>query len=439
MKVMTMIKALILAQLWSVVVAGGAWLLQRDGGGRVGTSFPTSNIWLILIVLSILPGVLYLVPFGAAISLPKIEAFELFPIQVSDSSAEGSGFLNYFTVYMGLSLLLMTRTLWRWSRLQGLPLVPTAEPDIFTTTAELPPLTLSWPRRAIVIPLGFEAQAALIRHERAHIHHNDAELTLLLLLLQDMMLRGPGVSYLVRQWRLSIELRADHAATKMLTRSERKDYAALLVNILRPTGEGGGTLPCPTAQLSSTRHRNVKMRLGEILKNEPKVRQRRWGVALLLTSIGASGVGLLSAAASKNVAVINAESNQVDYVHVDYVKQTSLQMPANCPGLIGDLKSRGVKFEKKEITVNGRLVSQQTMNLGTVILSHDVRKDGSIYNPDILNSTHPCFEAEAKDAIVQWKADPQGSEIKNVAVKLHFVISGATNEELKLQLNDLLQ
>jgi hypothetical protein len=194
MKAMTMIKALLLVQLWSVVVAGGAWLLQRDGRDRVGTSFPASNIWLILIVLSFLPGVLYLVPFGAAISLPKIETFELFPIQVSNSSAEGSGFLDYFTVYMGLSLLLMSRTLWRWSRLQGLPLAPTAEPDIFTTTAQLPPLTLSWPRRAVVIPLGFEAQAALIRHERAHLRRNDAELTLLLLLLQDMMLRNPGVN-----------------------------------------------------------------------------------------------------------------------------------------------------------------------------------------------------------------------------------------------------
>lgn len=434
-----MIEALILIQLWSVVVAGGAWLLQRDGDGRIGASFPAPNIWLYLIVLSILPGVLYLIPVGAAISLPNMEAFELLPTQVSDVSAQGSGFISYFAVYMGLSLLLITRTLWRWSRLHGLSLVPTAEPGIFTTTAQLPPLTLSWPRRAVVIPRGFEDQAALIRHERAHLHHNDAELTLMLLLLQDMMLRGPGVSYLVRQWRLSIELRADHAATKMLTRSERKDYAALLLNILRPTGKGGGTLPCPTAQLGSTSHRNAKMRLGQIMANEPHAKKRRWGAALLLTSIGASGVGLLSAAASENVEDKNAESGQIDYVLIDYVKQTSLQMPANCPGLIKDLKKRGIKFEEKEIAVNGRLVSQQTMNLGTVILSHDVRKDGSIYNLDILSSTHPCFEAEAKDAINQWMAEPQGSDIKNVAVKLHFAISGATVEELKLQLNDLLQ
>jgi len=286
----------------------------------------------------------------------------------------------------------------------------------------------------VVIPLEFETQAALIRHERAHLRHNDAELTLLLLLLQDMMLRTPGVSYLVRQWRLSIELRADIAATKMLTTSGRKDYAALLLSLQRPGRNGGGTLPCPTAQLSSKRHRNVKMRLGEIMKTEPKARKRRWGAALFLTSLGACAIGLTTSAATAKDKVINAESGQVEYA-----KQTPLKLPANCPGLIRDLKRGGVKIEEKELTVNGRLVSQHTMNLGTVVLSHDVRKGGSIYNPRIIGSTHPCFEAEAKGAIVQWMTEPQEFEIKNVAVKLHFVISGATIEELKQQLDDILQ
>lgn len=428
-----MIKALILVHLWSIVVAGGAWSLQRDGDGRVGTRFPASNIWLILIILSYLPGVLYLIPFGSAISLPDVKIFDLISAQVSESSAEGSGPLNYLTVYMGLSVLLIIRTLWRWSNLQSLPLAPTAEPDIFTTTAELPPLTLSWPRRAVVIPLGMEAVAALVRHERAHLRHYDAELTLLLLLLQDMMLRNPGMIYLVRQWRLAIELRADHAATKKLTRSERKDYAALLLNIQRPS-RGENALPCPTAWLGSTHHRNIKIRLGGILNNETNSRKRRWGAAVLLTSIAACGIGVLTAAASVNVGVINAES-----VQVDYVKKTALQMPTNCPGLIDDLKKRDVKFEEKVMTVNGRFVSEYTIILGTVVLSHDVRKDGRIHNPRIIDSTHTCFEANAKIAIAQWMTGPQESEIQNAAVKLHFVMSGTTNEELNQQLKNIAQ
>lgn len=58
MTVVMMIKVLILIQLWSLVVAGIAWVLQRDGNGRVGARFPAPTIWLTLIVLSFLPGVL---------------------------------------------------------------------------------------------------------------------------------------------------------------------------------------------------------------------------------------------------------------------------------------------------------------------------------------------------------------------------------------------
>jgi len=402
--------------------------MVMDGLGR---AFP----WLVLIVLSFLPGALYLLPLGTAISIPDIEIFDLIPTQVSESSAESPGFLNYLSVYVGLGLLLMSRTLWRWSRLQRLPLTPTTEPDILTTTAEIPPLSLSWPRRAVVIPAGFENTAALIRHERPHLHHYDAELTLFLLLLQDMMLKNPGVSYLVRQWRQSIELRADHAATKMLSPSERKDYAALLLNIQRPGGGDGGMLPCPTAWLGSAHHRNVKMRLGGILKNEPEARKRRWGVAVLLASVAASGIGLMSAAATAN----SAGSNPDAYILVDYIKKTPLQLPANCPGLESDLKARGFKFEEIETTVNGLLVSKHILKLGTVVLSHGVRGDGRIYNPGIINTSHPCFEAEAKAAITQWVAEPQKSNIKNVAVKLHFVMSGDTPEELNDKLKDYLQ
>lgn len=323
MKAAVMIEALVLVQLWSLVVAGIAWVLQRDGDGRVGAHFPAPNIWLVLIVLSLLPGALYLMPLSAAISLPKIEAIEILAIQISDNSTASAWSPNFLLVYMGLGGLLISRTLWRWSRLQGLPLAPTAEPDIFTTTAALPPLTLSWPRRAVVVPQGLETQSTLIRHERAHLRHHDAELTLLLLLLQDMTLRNPGMGYLVQQWRLAIELRADRAATRKLTAPERKDYATLLLNIQRPNGGGADTLPCPAARLKSAHHRNTKIRLVGIIENDPNTRERSWGAALLLTTIGASGLGLLSAAASANDAGPIAD----DYVLVDYVTQTPLQMP----------------------------------------------------------------------------------------------------------------
>jgi len=109
-----MIKALILVHLWSLVVASGAWVLQRDGAGRIGASFPSPIVWLTLIVLSLLPGVLYLIPFDKAISFPALEILELIPIQANPSSTEGPAPINYLMIYMGLSIMLMSRTLWRW-------------------------------------------------------------------------------------------------------------------------------------------------------------------------------------------------------------------------------------------------------------------------------------------------------------------------------------
>ncbi|WDI31455.1 M56 family metallopeptidase [Hyphococcus flavus] len=434
-----MINALIIVHLWSLVVAGGAWILQRDGNGRVGAHFPAPNIWFLLIILCLLPGALYLIPLGNVVSIPTTEAFEVFSIQANEFSTDGMRPLSFLAAYIGLGVFLMGRTLWRWVRLQSLPLAPTAEPDIFATPEMIPPLTLSWPRRAVVLPKGFEAQEPLIRHERAHLRHNDAEVTLLLLLLQDIMLRNPGIIFLVRQWRLAIELRADRAATRNLTAPERKDYAAFLLNIQRPTTRHNETLPCPTARLNSTPHRHAKMRLIGIIEDESSDKKRRWSAAVLSTFFAASGIGLLSAGAKAYEAGANAGSGPDDYTLIDYVKQTALQMPGNCPGLIDDIKARGVKIEEKELMINGRPVPHLTLNLGTVVLNHDVRKDGSIHNPRVIDSTHPCFEANAKAGIAQWTAAPQEFAIKDAAVKLHFVISGATGEELNQQLFNIAQ
>jgi|GEM_PF-1981186 len=434
MKAVMMIKALILVHLWSLILAGGAWALQRDGEGRIGARFPAPHIWLSLIVLSLLPGVLHLLPLSTAISLPDIEIPELIPVQISEAPAQTQTWLGPLAVYMGLSFLLVVRTLWKWSRLQCLPLTPTTDPRIYTTLSKIPPLALSWPRRAIVIPCGFESQTALIRHERTHLNHHDAEFTLLLLLLQDAMLRNPGISYLVRQWRLSIELRADRAAISTLTAPQRKDYAAFLLNLQRPNRPSDDTLPCPTARLGSKGHRNVKMRLAGIIENEPVKQTRRWVGAVLCASIAASGIGLLSAAATTTEAFLDANSGQVTYI-----KKAPPQLPAHCPGLENDLKARGFKYEEVQTTVEGRLVSLHSINLGAVVLSHDVRKDGSVHNLRILNSTLPCFEAEARIALSQRMAEPQELETRNVVTKVKFIMSAKSPEKLNEQLKKYLR
>lgn len=432
MKAMTMLKAIILIHLWSIAVAGCAWVLQSDGSGKVGASFPAANTWLRLILVSIFPGLLCVIPFDAAIDLSKMGALDVFSNQTDVGAVASPAPFNFLAIYLGIGIIFMGRTIWQWSRLQNLSLTPGDKVDVFTTTSNVPPLTLSWPRRAVVIPSGLEAQAALVAHERAHLRHYDAELTLLLLLLRDLLLYSPGIGYLVRQWRLAIELRADRAATRNLKASERKEYAGLLLNVLRSDGDhaGRGALPCPTAHLTSKGHRNAKMRLTGIMDSERNPHRHRWSVALLLATFGASMIGFFNSSASAKVEVLD-----VDFDPIEYVKQTPLELPASCPGL----KRDDVKFEKTAPTIDGEIVPQHTMRLGSVILIHDVRRDGSAHNPRVDISTHPCFEANAKEAIAGFFAEPQEFELKNVAVKMHFVTSAESSEELKLKLESFLQ
>lgn len=179
-----MIKALILIHLWSLIVAACAWALQRDKGEQLGASFPAPKVWLGLICLSLLPGALSLFPMTAPVNMPTLEILETMPNALEFQPSEASWSLNYLAVYIILGGLFMSRTLFLWTRLQRLPLSPTDEPDIFTTDSNIPPLTLSWPRHVVVLPEGLENQAALIRHERTHLRHHDAETTIGLLLLR---------------------------------------------------------------------------------------------------------------------------------------------------------------------------------------------------------------------------------------------------------------
>ncbi len=66
-----MIEALGLVQLWSLIVAGGAWYLQRDSGQRIVSRFPAPNVWAMLIWASLLPGLIYLIPFNDYVCSPS--------------------------------------------------------------------------------------------------------------------------------------------------------------------------------------------------------------------------------------------------------------------------------------------------------------------------------------------------------------------------------
>lgn len=427
-----MIKALILTHLWSLLIASGAWVLQRDRGSQLGTYFPTPIVWLSLILLCFLPGAISLLPVSPLVKLPAIEIFKA-PAQASSlEQIENAWSINYLALYFVLGFLLASRTFFRWARLQFISLSPTSEPDIFITTSDLPPLTLSWPRRAVVIPDGLQDKAALIRHERAHLQHHDAEVTLSLLVLRDLMLRGFGFSYLVCQWRLAIELRADQAATKMLSPAERKDYAALLLKGLRPDGDhkDGRTLPCPTAHLTSTRYRSVKMRLSEIMEYRTKPRKRRWSAVLLTSAIGAGILGLLSVNATADDIGLTTPASEITYM-----VRVPPKMPESCPGL----DTNDIKIVGKNMWIDGSPKLQHVMTVGKVILRYDARADGGLENIRVVETNHPCFESNAKEAVTQWIAKPQDKAVKNIEVMIQFMMTGETHEELEPTLNRLLK
>lgn len=427
-----MIKAIILTHLWSLLIASVAWALQRDRKRQLGSYFPAPNVWLGLILLSFLPGAISLLPVSPPVKLPAIEIFKAPAPTSSLEQSENAWSINYLALYFVSGLLLASRTFFRWARLQFISLSPTSEPDIFITSSDLPPLTLSWPRRAVVIPDDFQNQAALIRHERAHLRHHDGEMTLCLLIVRDLMLRNFGLSYLVRQWRLAIELRADHAATEMLSTSERKDYAALLLNGLRSSGDhaGGRTLPCPTAHLTSTRHRSVKMRLTEIMEHRAKPRKRRWSAVLLTSAIGAGTLGILS---------VNATADDIEPTipasEITYMVRVPPKMPESCPGL----DTSDIKIVSKNMWVEGSPKLQHVMTVGKVILRYDARADGGLENIRVVKSNHLCFESNAKESVAQWIAKPQDKAVKNIEVMIQFMVTGETHEELEPTLNRLLQ
>lgn len=426
-----MIEALMLVHVWSLVVAGIAWILQRDSKDRIGARFPSSNVWLILILLCLLPGALYVMPFGTTISIPEIEVLEFVPSQTFENSDTGFMAFGYFDIYLLVGSILMVRTLWRWLRLQRLPLALTSEQGVFTTTSKVPPLTLSWPRRAIVIPLGLQTPQAIIRHERTHLTHRDAEVTLCLLLLQDLMLRSPGVSYLIRQWRLAIELRADQAAVASLTKSERRDYAALLLNGLRVDKVSNETLPCPTARFNSSRGRDIKIRLTGIIDDSPNMPISRWKTTLATTAVGASLLGLVGASASTN----NSPAIDFrDYISMDYTVRTPPKLPQNCLAL----DRSTLKVKRNEIDITGAQNSKYYITVGSVVVTYKVRKNSAIHNVRVLDSSDKCFNDEAIVTVGNWKVKPQGKEVNNAIAKVYFRISGHSEEELNMKLNDFL-
>ena len=420
-----MIRALIIFHIWSLVIAVVAWVLQKDSRKNIGDSFPQPAIWLGLIFICIALFTASLIPDSSSISWVASGGFisEIIPDQAEIKTTKLSFNLLWF--YFGIAGMFTTQTLWRWLKIQRLSVSSTTQANLFTTEENIPPLTRSWPKRGIIIPASLETETSLIAHEQAHMRFCDAEMTLLLLIIRDLSLRLPGISYLISQWRHAIELRADESATQNMSRQEREDYARLLLERLKPSKfqSGGKALPCPTAHLTSTRYRSVKMRLRRIIETKPKPHKMRWKVGIIAALTSTMGVGYLAGPVQA--------ADQSDF---KYVTKIPPQMPSGCKGL--DLNS--ITITGKTIMIEGVETYLHLMEVGHVKASYDIQKDGSLDNISITESNHECFNDKALTALSQWQAEPQTSVRKNVQVRMTFQVTDEGHAELDKVLNQIL-
>ena len=177
------------------------------------------------------------------------------------------------------------------------------------------------------------------------------------------------------------------------------------------------------------------MRLTEIMENKSNPRKHRWNVALLLTTLGAGMIGIMSTSAMAKDETLTLQADKIITDEVVYTKRVPPKMPASCPGLNLD----GIEITGRDIKVKGEMVPQHTGIVGTVVLKYDVRPDGSTHNMRIVKSNHPCFEPVAKDSVAQWMIESQDKDVRDVAVIIKFMLTGETHDDLGTLLNDFIQ
>ena len=341
--------------LWVILTAlvFGQWLTSKAR---------TPNIWTYFIALSLLPllaafiiPLFNTVPFEWAINANSVQT--QIERMTEEVAAPFSGGLSFWTfgayIYGAIAVCKVIGVMARWTRLQLMPLSITETQGIYITDRDVPALALSWPKRCVVLPvtakaLSDEARGQIIAHERAHLKYNDAEITLIYLILQNLFWANPAMRWFVTGWRDAAEIRADRAVTAGTDMPARKAYAQMLISAMAQEN-GERARQCPSAYLTSNSLRSVKMRLSEIMTTEPRGGNRFYkGLAIscgLIISMG--GASFMTATAAP------ADSQPL--------KRVPPMMPASCPNLDIteiEVQSYTSKIEGKQRQYRGAKVGE---------------------------------------------------------------------------------
>jgi len=382
-----------------------------------------------IIIAGVFPAVFSLVSTWLSLSTPEALSVVLPPLgtvqTLQDLPQSRPELLIIFKIlYFTLAAVFLVRTLRKWFALQCLQLISTADPKVFLTDENMPPLTLSWPRRSIVLPtsLSVDSHEIIIAHEQAHLQHYDAELTLLFLCLKDIFWINPAFAWLVRQWRYSVELRADRAVTLGTDLKFRRAYADTLLSVISER-KGGQALPCPSASLTSNRTRSVKMRLFKIMTEQNLPRKSNFHpVAKLALWISTLAVGLTISAAAGTAVNDKNEQPLIRFPPV---------MPASCPGL----DASSIDIVTKTFKVSGEAVTQRVAQVGRVVLKFDVDEAGAPQNITVIKSNHNCFVAPAKSSVAKWRYS-KNAPISGVENMIVFMLSENGEGSLKKDLQE---
>ncbi|GGD10034.1 M56 family metallopeptidase [Aquisalinus flavus] len=366
--------AIALMTVWATLI----WLLARLLPQKY-SCWP--RIWLCLIVACLTPVPLALtLPDGtiatitAGMNLPVATVF----LERIDSRRTGAQWLlaSLLTIYIAVAAIILARLLlaharyWQVADRHRQPVIETTEP--------VPPVATPWPLRAIILPAGFDDSQRnfLLAHERRHLVRFDPEMTLVLEVICAALWINLPLRALVRRWRLSAELAVDADILAQSTPQQRKEYAELLVNQLSRIR--GRAVPCPSAALTLSEERSAKMRVMNILDRAPRARKPALGliVAASLT-LSATGTALATVITGAGATA------DLDPKYLMPVGNLNISYPPDC--ITADLD---YPLEEK------------------VVVSIDIRTDGSVSDARIVRSSIPCMNPTVLDFVGQFEFLP---------------------------------
>jgi len=368
------VTALALMTLWSGLI----WLTARTLSDRLA-AWP--RIWLCLIAACLLP-----VPLGLVLpqqtvttitvmaNLPDIATL---PTQSNNGNSDTGWLLPaLLSIYAVIAAFMMVRLLlahlryWRIAARHRQPVIETSLP--------VAPVATPWPFRAIILPAGFASPQRdfLLAHERRHLARFDPEVTLALEAICAFLWINLPLKALVRRWRLAAELAVDADILEHSTQQQRKEYASLLINQLSRIRERA--VPCPSAALTLSEERSAKMRVMNILGRAPRTGKPALGL-IVAAGLALSASGTAVAAALTGIA----PAAELDQKYLMPLGNLNISYPPDC--ITADLD---YPLEEQ------------------IVVSIDIRADGSVSNARIVRSSIPCMNPTVLDFVGQFKFLP---------------------------------